>query len=543
MDCKYCGAPLEDDSQICPVCHKEQTDTPEQTAPLTDKPAEEAAQDALEQQAAVFTGGEEADETAEDAEEPAEDAEEPAEDAEEPAEDVDETAEDVDETAQGTEVADEGAEESDTLPKKKRHVGLFVVLGVVGALVLAMLVYMAVYCVQHKDNGFVDNLKAAPAALWHKVSVTVNPYASQVEDKAVYTVDSAAVGDKNMTKVVVKCGDTRITAAQFQIFYWMQYYNFMSSYGAYASVFGLDTTQPLSEQQSMQEGLTWEQYFVSAAMEQAKEYAAMAEQAAQEGYTLDSELQASLDAMPTDLESQATDAGFESADAYVQESFGAGVGVDDYAAFLKLYYTALSFENDHYSGITYTDEDISAYYDENADSYAESGVEKSDKHNVAVRHILLQPDDEDGDGTYTDKAWDLAKEKADEVLALFEADPTEDNFAALAEEYSADPGSNTNGGLYENVAPGQMEDEFDAWCFEDGRKPGDTGMVKTSHGYHIMYFVDTTDTLYWYETAASDYMNDTMTDWINQVRENHNPKSNYLAISLVQPEAVTQSVG
>ena len=88
-----------------------------------------------------------------------------------------------------------------------------------------------------------------------------------------------------------------------------------------------------------------------------------------------------------------------------------------------------------------------------------------------------------------------------------------------------------------------MADEFDAWCFEDGRKPGDTGMVKTTLGYHIMYFVDTTDTLYWYETAASDYMNDTMTDWISQVRENHEPKSNYLAISLVQPKAVTQSVG
>ena len=67
----------------------------------------------------------------------------------------------------------------------------------------------------------------------------------------------------------------------------------------------------------------------------------------------------------------------------------------------------------------------------------------------------------DADGVYTDEAKEAAKAKAEEILAKYESgDKTEESFAALAEQYSEDTGSNTNGGLYENVAKGQMVQEF-----------------------------------------------------------------------------------
>ena len=68
----------------------------------------------------------------------------------------------------------------------------------------------------------------------------------------------------------------------------------------------------------------------------------------------------------------------------------------------------------------------------------------------------------------------------------------EEKTLALAEEYSADTGSNTNGGLYENVFEGQMVEEFNDFCFDPAREPGDTGIVfneGTYCGYHIIYFV------------------------------------------------------
>ena len=36
--------------------------------------------------------------------------------------------------------------------------------------------------------------------------------------------------------------------------------------------------------------------------------------------------------------------------------------------------------------------------------------------------------------------------------------------------------------------PGQMVTEFNDWCFDADRKPGDTGIIETSYGVHVMYF-------------------------------------------------------
>lgn len=105
---------------------------------------------------------------------------------------------------------------------------------------------------------------------------------------------------------------------------------------------------------------------------------------------------------------------------------------------------------------------------------------------VDVRHILISAAKE----TATADEIAAAKAKAESILAGYKAGAqTEDAFAALAAANSADTGSSSNGGLYSNVAPGQMVPEFDAWCFDASRKAGDTGIVQTDFGFHIMYFV------------------------------------------------------
>ncbi len=92
------------------------------------------------------------------------------------------------------------------------------------------------------------------------------------------------------------------------------------------------------------------------------------------------------------------------------------------------------------------------------------------------------------------EAYEQAKAIYDEYLA---GAKTEDAFAALANEKSQDPGSSSNGGLYENVTKGQMVKPFNDWCFDLIRKPGDTDMVMTSFGWHIMYFSGTADQPEW----------------------------------------------
>ena len=46
-----------------------------------------------------------------------------------------------------------------------------------------------------------------------------------------------------------------------------------------------------------------------------------------------------------------------------------------------------------------------------------------------------------------------------------------------------------------------MVPSFNAWCFDSARKVGDTAIVKTQYGYHIMYFESTGDQTVWQYTA------------------------------------------
>ena len=83
---------------------------------------------------------------------------------------------------------------------------------------------------------------------------------------------------------------------------------------------------------------------------------------------------------------------------------------------------------------------------------------------------------------------DEARTKAEDVLTEYEAgDKTAESFGELAKEYTADSNGD-EGGLYENIMPGQMVTEFNDWCFDESRQPGDTGIVETSYGVHVMYF-------------------------------------------------------
>ena len=123
---------------------------------------------------------------------------------------------------------------------------------------------------------------------------------------------------------------------------------------------------------------------------------------------------------------------------------------------------------------------------------------------VNVRHILIQPTHAEGEAAdahadgaaYSDEELAAAKKSAEEVLAQWQSgEASEESFAALANEKSAD-GDGTTGGLYENVYPGQMVSAFNDWCFDGSRKAGDTGIVETTYGFHVMYFVGNTALTY-----------------------------------------------
>ena len=111
-----------------------------------------------------------------------------------------------------------------------------------------------------------------------------------------------------------------------------------------------------------------------------------------------------------------------------------------------------------------------------------------------VRHILFKRD------TYNDDT--VARQVYNDWVA---AGATIEEFTRLAAEYSEDPGSKDNGGLYEGVKPGEMVDEFNDWLFDTARVVGDHAIVETKNfGWHIMYF-DADGEPAW-KTAVKSYL-------------------------------------
>ena len=113
---------------------------------------------------------------------------------------------------------------------------------------------------------------------------------------------------------------------------------------------------------------------------------------------------------------------------------------------------------------------------------------------VNVRHILNSftgaTTDDKGNTVYPAASIEKSKEIITSLEENWLAGPAdEESFRALAMVNTTDSGSQANGGLYENVYPGQMVPAFNDWCFDEARQPGDHGIVETEYGFHLMYFV------------------------------------------------------
>lgn len=105
---------------------------------------------------------------------------------------------------------------------------------------------------------------------------------------------------------------------------------------------------------------------------------------------------------------------------------------------------------------------------------------------VDVRHILYMFDE-----NAKDHEADNAAKKAEAEATLNAINKSSDKlstFLDYCEKDSGDTGSASNGGLIEYITRGVYVKEFEEWSLDPNRKAGDVGVIKTSYGYHVMYF-------------------------------------------------------
>ena len=292
-------------------------------------------------------------------------------------------------------------------------------------------------------------------------------------------------------------GGIRMDNRTFSIYYQAAYQEFVSQY---SDPLPFDTSRSLKKQYyNINAGYTWEDYFVSQAYSSAALTERVVAAAKQVGFTLDEAAQSSLDANWDTLR-QYADGNKMSLDEYLQTMYGPDMNAETYYGYLSDSALAQAYTEYIYYGAEFTDAEIDEYYAANKANYTDLAI--SDIPNVDVRHILILPADDSEEADVT------AKENAEDALAQCHSGGeahVEEIFLNLVAEYSQDSGTNADGGLLQNLAPGKLGGEFDAWCFDAaGRKPGDTAVVSSQYGWHVVYFVGYRENYAWKDTVLGD---------------------------------------
>lgn len=311
-----------------------------------------------------------------------------------------------------------------------------------------------------------------------------------------YDPDAAAVLGRNGISV---------DNETFAIYYQTELKELESQYSQQDTPLPFDLSRSLEKQYvNLETGYSWADYFREQALSSVSLTESLVAQARQADFQPSGQRTDAFEASLSSLPQTAAAGGYVKKDgsgdveAYLLARYGTAVSRETYEEYLRDTFLAQCYSDMLYQTVTYSDQELRDYYQENRQDYSDTPL--SELPDVQVRHILLIPE-EDSQAARQDTV-EQAQAMAE---ALMEAGGSEEGFALLARQYSGDTGSRDNGGLLEDVAPGQIGEEFSAWCFAaGGHSYGDMGVVCSDYGVHLLFFVGYTDTYRWKETVLGD---------------------------------------
>lgn len=236
---------------------------------------------------------------------------------------------------------------------------------------------------------------------------------------------------------------------------------------------------------------------------------------------------------PTEAEQAAAKKAAEDAAADAEKRFAAGETLEVIAADyedIATYY--------HQEGGSYASTDLVQWAFDEARTEGESAIVPTDSsiyfalfhgrgreeyNTVNARHILFEVSTSDLDkesDTYeaeVENLKNIAHADAEKALKEWqEGGATAELFAQMATELSGDTGSTANGGLYEGITKTtNFVSEFLDWCFADGRKVGDAGVIDSTYGSHVMYLDSFGDPV-WKVQASNKLKNEAYQTWLTE---------------------------
>ena len=163
-------------------------------------------------------------------------------------------------------------------------------------------------------------------------------------------------------------------------------------------------------------------------------------------------------------------------------------------------------------------------------------------HNANYRNLLVSAEKkseeekesdvetpETQEATATD--YKAAEKTAKDLLTKWEKNGgSEDAFAKLAEKESADENNKEDGGLNENVAKNDVNEDTSKWLFGDKRKEGDHTILKdeTNTGYQLLYFQSFNDRMHWQDASVSALQDEAYQKWYEGVEKNYKDSTTFM---------------
>ena len=331
----------------------------------------------------------------------------------------------------------------------------------------------------------------------------------------VRAFNQSGIVEKNTVAVTI--GDEQLNSVEFSYYFndainetYSQWYSDYTSYtDVYLQAIGLDTSKPLSEQMNDAENnVTWADYFLDIALNEAQRDAALYNKAMAEGFTLPEEDQENLDNLLTNLENYAKLYGYSNSNQYLRMSYGNGATAKTYKAYCERTAIADAYYEAHEESLEYDDAAIAEYDKDNGANFNSYTYHSS--YMSYAEFIQGGTKDEDGNTVHTEEekaaAREAMKKAAEKMATAKDVDELE--------EISKTIEVNKDGQIAVNEYKDQMYSQINAplneWLADKDRKEGDiaaipnTSTVKNEsgeevteiNGYYVAVFhsVDDNDT-------------------------------------------------
>ena len=328
----------------------------------------------------------------------------------------------------------------------------------------------------------------------------------------VRAVNNSGVFQKNTIAATI--GNRELNSVELNYYYndaVSEYYNewyeqYTTYTDTYLKIIGLDTTKPLDEQiQDEKTGKTWAEYFIDAAIEQAKSDFALYDLAMKEGFALPSNEQTTLDNTLNNLETYAMLYGYSNANQYLRAMYGYGSDTESYSAYTERSAIADAYYNAHQDSLVYDDTAIRDYETDKVNNYNSYTYHYS--YLSYTDFLQGGTKDDDGKKTYSDEEKDAARAALKAAAEEMATATSVEDLKAKAEAAEVNDNSKLAVNEETNLLHTSINAALGEWLAADERKEGDIAAIPNTsttenedgeeitetNGYYIAIFHSKTD--------------------------------------------------